>query len=71
MRFDPDYGCQHHGTETCTDPDCIRAAGGSVYADELRQAEDLLDAMDVETWLDKVALVGGIIYGATYKDGDN
>lgn len=32
-------GCDRHGSANCSDPDCIRTAGGSVLASELRDAE--------------------------------
>lgn len=37
-----DNGCWNHADDNCTDPECIRRAGGSVLASELRQAERLL-----------------------------
>lgn len=39
---DDDELCRSHGAEDCSDPDCIRARGGSVLAAELRQAERLI-----------------------------
>ena len=34
--------CTLHSLEWCTDPTCITERGGSVLAEELRQAERLL-----------------------------